>query len=600
MEKQVKNILQKTVKKLYDIDVSEIELSVPPKKKLWDFAFACFPVAKIVKTSPQDIVLSIKNAIETENFPEIKKLETAGPYLNIFIERTKQWSLVLLNKLIETKNDFSESSLQNSEKTIIVDYIWANVGKPLHIGHICTPTQWQSMINAYKKAWYNVISDSHIWDWWIIFWKLITAYKKYGDETKLKENAVDYLLELYVKITSDSENNEALEEQFREEFKKLSNGDSQSIELWKMFTAESIDAMNEILARLHVKPDFNIGESFYEGIGLPKIENYPDLSNSMHQVVDELVAKWIATKNQDNSVWVEFPEETGIPWCVLQKRNGTHGYLASDIACIKYRMQNWSPDHIRYFVDIRQKLHLEQVFYISTQAWWLQREWKADTSLSHASNGFISGKDGAFSTRKWNIIKLWNLLDEAEERAKKLILEKRQDFDIEKLTEISRMIGIWAIKYGYLKKKRTTDVVFDWDEFMTFEGNSGPYIQYAYVRASKILQDYNISGDIDFSDEWEYQNTVALEKFEILCSKIASFYKKNWVLEETIDTSMPHLIAGFSYELTKDFSDFYDKVRIASEDDINMKNAYIIAVKHYVTVIEDCFSILWIELPDEM
>ncbi len=601
MEKLVQDILKQCIYDLYETELDTLDLSIPPKKKLWDFAFACFPLAKIAKKSPQDIADEIQAYVEKKDFPAIKKLDKAWPYLNIFIKRTKQETLKYIQELQAAKTKQQESFAQeNNWNTIIVDYIWANVWKPLHIGHMCTPCQWQSIINSYKASAYNVISDSHIWDWGIIFWKLIVAYKKYWDETQLNENAVEHLLELYVKITADTESDESLWDDFREAFKKLSEWDSESVQYWKMFTSRSIEAMNIQLARLHVQPDYNIWESFYEGIWLPKIEDYPDLQDNMHEIVEELVDLWIATKNADNSVWVNFPEDTAIPSCILQKQNGTHGYLASDLACIKYRMQNWAPEKIVYSVDVRQKLHFEQAFYISKAAGWLKRPWKSETILFHAYNWFISGKEWAFSTRKGNIIPLHEVLDEAEIRAKKLILEKRQDFSEDELNTLSKIIWIWAIKYGYLKKKRTTDVVFDWEEFMTFEWNSGPYIQYAYVRASKILVDHSISSDIDFSDSSQYTNATNLEKAEQLTKKLQSYYHKEWALQESLEKNMPHLIAQYSYEITKSFNDFYDKVRITSETDENMKNAFISIVWEYKIVIEQCFSILWIELPTEM
>lgn len=597
MKEAVQSHLEKVILETYKLDIWDIQLEVPPKKKLWDFSFWGFQLSKELKKSPIDIVNELKTILEENTGQIIKSCETAGPYLNIFIQRNKSSSLSLLKK-ITLPWDLQDV---NRSETIIVDYIWANMGKPLHIWHMCTPCQGQSIINALKTAGYNVISDSHICDWWIILGKLIVAYNTYGDVKKLEENAVDHLLEIYVKITWDAESNGNLDEQFRNEFKKLSQWEPKSVSLWKNFTQHSIEAMNEQLARLMVKPDFNIWESFYEWIGLPKIEDYPDLDQNMHEIVNELINIWIATKNEDYSVWVEFPEETGIPSCILQKRNGTHGYLASDLACIKYRMLHWSPEKIIYSVDVRQKLHFEQAFNIALRAWWLKRAWKNDTQMIHAYNGFISGKDWAFSTRKWNIIRLGDLLDEAEQRAKNLILEKRIDLkETDKKTLIlARQIGVWAIKYWYLKKKRITDVVFDWDEFMTFEGNSGPYIQYAYVRASKILAD-NTIGEVDFNDMSDFSNTVALEKFENLLNKIQEFRGKNWPLQESIHLNMPHIIAQYTYDLTREFSDFYDKVRVGSERDANMKNAFLHGIKAYSKNIKDCFNILGIELPSEM
>jgi len=232
----------------------------------------------------------------------------------------------------------------------------------------------------------------------------------------------------------------------------------------------------------------------------------------MQDIVQELIQKNIATKNEDGSVGVVFPEEMKIPSCVLQKRDGTHGYLASDLATIKYRMQNWAPDKIIYSVDVRQKLHLKQAFTIADMAGWLQigRGGKQKTELFHAYNGFISLKDGAMSTRKGRIIELSRLLDEAETRAGDIIAEKRQDIGKKEKKELSKMVGIGAIKYGYLKKNRETDVVFDWDEFLTFEGNSGPYIQYACVRAKNILEKTGKSSEVSSDIELDFEEEKAL------------------------------------------------------------------------------------------
>jgi arginyl-tRNA synthetase len=196
------------------------------------------------------------------------------------------------------------------------------------------------------------------------------------------------------------------------------------------------------------------------------MEDYPDLSSSMKDVVTELIAKNIATKNEDGSVGVVFPDEMNIPSCILQKRDGTHGYLASDLASVKYRMDNWNPKKILYFVDVRQQLHLKQAFVISKMAGWINA---STTEITHAHNGFISLKDGAMSTRKGKIIKLEKLLDEAEKKAAEIIQAKRDDISGDALESLSRIIGVGAIKYGYLKKSRTSDSIFDWDEYMSFE-----------------------------------------------------------------------------------------------------------------------------------
>lgn len=582
MENILKQEILKVIKEKYNIEIDDIRLTTPPKKEMWDFAFNSGILSRELKKSPAIIAVELLSLLK--NIELIKNVTEENGFLNIS-----------LNNDIFTNNfkNIYENYLSNSDyfyvwngSKLIVDYIGANVWKTLHIWHMCTPNIGQAMINIYKKLGFEVISDSHIGDWWIIFGKLITAYKLWWDENKLKGNAVDYLLELYVKVTSEIEKDESLEQRTRDEFKLLSEWNPESVELWKEFTSYSIGAMNKILARLNVKPDYNIWESFYEWLWLPKIEGNPDLEFDMKSIVSELLFKWIATKNEDNSVWVVF-ENDKLSSCILQKREWTHGYLASDLASIKYRTTNWNPEKIVYFVDVRQKLHFEQAFEIAKNAWWL---WK--TELFHAYNWFISGKDWAFSSRKWNIIKLWDLLDEAEVRAKKIILEKRDDLSDSELSKLSKIIWIWAIKYGYLKKNRETDVIFDWDEFMTFEGNSWPYIQYAYVRAIRILENSNI---IDFSKDLKV-NFEFNEEFDLI--KLLSNYKE--FLENTASKNMPHILCKYAFDLTKSFNSFYNSVHILNETDSEKKYARLKLLNLFTIVLKEVFSLLAIDMPNKM
>ena len=587
MKKEIQKVLENIIKNLYDIDVDISSLETPPKKDMWDFAFGCFILAKELKKWPPMIAGEIAAYINENDISEFESISVAGPYLNLKID-TK---FFIEKFLVFAASDYLEV-LEKRSWNVIVDYIGANVWKPLHIGHMCTPNIWSVIINLNRKFGYDVIWDSHIGDWGIIFGKLIVAYQKYWDAKKLEENAVEHLFELYVQISTDAESDESLDDAFRDTFKSLSDWDADLVKLWKSFTSHSIDAMRNQLSRINVKPDYDIGESFYEWIGLPKMQDYPDLKWNMHEIVDELIEKWIATKNEDNSVWVIFPDETKIPSCILQKRNGTHGYLASDLACIKYRQDNWNPEKIIYAVDVRQQLHFRQCFYIAAQAGWIDAD-----KLTHAYSWFISLKDGAMSTRKWKIIKLDKLLDEAEEKAKGIILEKRDDISWEELKELSTTIGIWAIKYGYLKKTRESDVIFDWDEFMTFEWNSGPYIQYAYVRSGKILgkmQKTISPSDIDISEIGDM--SLSLEELEF----VKLFWEYDDMLSEALEKNAPHLIAWYAYNLTKKFSSFYNAVSVINEEDIQKKHLRALFVQMFRSYIEDTFDLLGIDLPDKM
>ena len=647
MEQQIADLLKEKIKENYDIALDNIRLEVPPKKELWDFAFGCFVLSRDLKKNPTQIAMELKKILNSYCHPElvpqghnnlgsiknrdsesslewhtclIEEVTTAWPYINIRVSKTIFTDI--FNSIYSDIYGFLTQ--KNNSKTIVIDYIWANVWKPLHIGHMCTPNQGQVLVNLYRKLGYTVIADSHIGDWGIIFGKLILAYKLWWDENKLKENAIDHLLELYIKITEEAEKKwDEIEQKTRDEFKLLSEWNIESVELWREFTKYSIEATQTQLDRLNIKADYNIGESFYEGLWFPKMEDYPDLKENMQVIVAELIKKEIATKNDDNSVWVIFPDEEKIPSCILQKRDWTHGYLASDLASIKYRMDNWNPEKIVYFVDVRQQLHLKQAFTIAKKAWWLlsphpnplPKGEGIATELFHASNWFISLKDWAMSTRKGRIIKLDKLLDEAEQRARKIILEKRDDIDWEELDKISKIIWIGAIKYGYLKKSRETDVVFDWDEFMSFEGNSWPYIQYAYVRAIRIMEKANltvipakagISKNTNTFDRFlpsqEWQNDKNIWKFELAeeaeLVKAISSYKE--AKEKTAKNNTPHVLCKYAYDLTKTFNSFYNNVHILNETDEDKKLIRLKLINLFSITLKDCFAVLGIDMPEKM
>ncbi len=578
MKSQIVDLLNKITN--LDKKIIEDKIEIPKNKSMGDFAFPCFLLSKEFKKSPNIIAEELKQWIKKENYNFIKEAKAVWPYLNFFLSE-EIYSELFKNIL----NENLENS-ENINKNIIIDYIWANVWKPLHIWHMCTPNLWQTIINIYRKFWYNVISDSHIWDWGIIFGKLIIAYKNWGNEEELKENAVEHLFQLYIKATSEEEKNPTWNDKFQEAFKELSHWNKEYIKLWALFTKESIKAMNNQLAKLNVQPDFNIWESFYEWLDLPKLENFPDLIWSMKDIVNELIEKWIATQNDDNSVWIIFPEEK-LPSCILQKRNGTHGYLASDLAAIKYRLHNWKPEKIIYFVDLRQSLHLKQAFEISDLAWWT---W--NTQIIHAWNWFVKLKDGAMSSRKWKIIKLQDLLNEATERAKNIIQEKRQNISEEELTKLSKIIWIWAIKYEYLRKNRELDIVFDWNQFMTFEWNSAPYIMYSYVRWLSILD----KNSIDLWCKKDKYNFTEQAEIEL----IKQLWKYKSILEETINRNYPHILANYTYELTKLFNNFYNNISVLNENDEEKKLSRLTLIKKTTDIIKDSFGLLGINIPTKM
>lgn len=595
MKNRIKKLIINLIQEKYNIELKDIKLDNPPEYKMWDYAFGVFILAKELKQNPVNIAKEL--ALLLNNSKLIESTSLAWPYINIKFNKT-----IFTKKFIKysKRNNFykkDKKRKKDKKKNIYIDYIWANVWKPMHIWHICPWSQWQVIINILKKLGYNVISDSHIWDWWIIFWKLITAYKLFWNEDEFNKNAVDHLFKIYVKITSESKKDETLDSRFRKEFKKLSEWNKDSVNLWYKFTKESILSMQHSFDRLWVKAKYNIWESFYEWLNLPKLENYPDLEYKMSDIVKELIKSKIATQNKDWSVWIIFSEESKLPSCILQKRDWTHWYLASDLAAIKYRKSNWNPKKIIYFVDIRQQLHFKQAFEIARLAWWLWK-WKNKTKCTHAYNWFIKLKDWAMSTREWRIIRLEDLLNESETRSKKIILEKRSDFSEKELNNLSKKIWIWAIKYWYLKKNRELDSIFDWDEYLTFEWNSGPYIQYAYVRALNILNKANYKNS-EIIQKLKLNKNIYFEKQEEieLAKKLLEFIK---TLKLTVKWNYPSILCQYCYDLTKLFSSFYNKVHILNEKDKWKQVLRLELIKVFKDTLREWFELLWIEMPDKM
>ncbi len=272
-----------------------------------------------------------------------------------------------------------------------------------------------------------------------------------------------HLLDIYVKITEKIDQEETIDQECRDAFRLLSEGDETSVKLWQRFTDASLTSVREVMSDFGAKPDVWIGESFYEGLPLPKLGSWPDLQpdNTMSAVVSELVGSYIATKNDDESVGVVFPKESKLPSCILQKRDGTHGYLASDLSAIKYRLRNWNPSKIIYFVDNRQALHFKQLFATAEKAWLQNKK----IELVHAANGFVSLPEGAMSTRHGRVIFLSDVVKESFDRVKSILLERGKELSDSDI----RAVALGAIIYSFMSQDRERDWIFEWDKVLAFE-----------------------------------------------------------------------------------------------------------------------------------
>lgn len=632
----INSLITSTLGSLYNSDYTP-EISVAPKPELGEYCINVFPLAKTTGKAPN--LISEEVATELAKHTDVFVSTSAtGGYVNFFLTDT------IWTSLFSTLDNASDKTLTHPE-TMVVDYIGANVGKPLHIGHICTPSIGQVICNTYRHLGYRVIGDSHFGDWGGIFGKLIYAwndlfvllpneydkelnvemhkrnihFKQWSKEEqtswkeqKLNNNWVKLLLALYARfhvspLVNTPEEAEKIREEWdlwaRLEFQYLSGigidlsnpeelkHHEENVELWKRFTSISITETEKKLDLLNVHATYNIGESFYEWLGLPRPngEDYPDLEFNMKSIVAELIEKWVATQNEDGSVGVVFSEESKIPSCILQKKDGTWLYLTSDLAAIKYRLTNgWNPTKLIYSVDVRQQLHLKQAFTIAKMAWPELTEW---VEFFHAFNWFIKLKEGAMSTRHGTVIFLDKLIEEGNERTAQILEEKWRTGEKSLSPKDIQAITVAAIKYSYLAQDREKDVTFDWDKALAFEGNSGPYIQYAYVRAKKILP-------VGFSKKVGSSGLKLSTHDKALIQSIAGFSD---AVDTTAKTYKPHHIALYAYSLAVTFNGFYVHTpKILEEENTELREFRLALVHETTQTLAKAFDLLGIEMPSEM
>lgn len=593
-------------------------LSAPPKPEHGEYCFGVFTLAKPLGKAPNIIAEEIAGRLRSDTI-HFTQVNTIGGYVN-FSSTASVWMDILSSVI------YTEMVKPGKWETIVVDYIGANAGKPLHIGHLCTPSIGQAICNIYNHLGYRVIGDSHFGDWGGIFGKIIHGWKEYAkleweeqNMIHLKQSGIDYIVGIYQWIHQQISNGilsseakkyaDEIELKSREEFKKLSLWDPENIELWKLFTEISITGIEKKLELLNVHATYNIGESFYEWLNLPRPnnENYPDLKWNMKDIVKELIEKWVATQNEDGSVGVVFPEESKLPSCILQKKDGTGLYLTSDLAAIKYRLNNgWNPSKIIYCIDVRQQLHMRQAFAIAKMAW---PEKLANVELFHAFNGFIKLREWAMSTRHGTVIFLEKLIEEGAERIEKVLEEKWRTGENKLSPADIQAITVGAIKYSYLSQDREKDVTFDWDKALSFEGNSGPYIQYACVRAAKVAGlriRHPGGGSIQISEKKDTgffvpqnDNSILLSQYDTaLIRTLAEMEQK---IQDTADKYKPHVLALYCYDLAVCFNSFYVHTpKILEETDENLKNLRLQLCKMTSEKLTLGFDLLGIKMPSEM
>ncbi|RGY65096.1 arginine--tRNA ligase [Fusobacterium ulcerans] len=567
IDREIAKIFENTIKKLYsEKETKKVEVSVATNEKFGDFQtnFAMMN-SKIIGKNPRVIAQEVLDNLEENNV--IEKLEIAGPgFINIFLK--SEYLGELLKKSRTEEYDFS---FLNREGDVIIDYSSPNIAKRMHIGHLRSTIIGDSIRRIYKYLGYHIVADNHIGDWGTQFGKLIIGYRRWLNKEAYKENPIEELERVYVEFSKLSETEPELEEEARLELKKLQDGDAENFALWKEFIKVSLDEYDKLYKRLGVHFDTYYGESFYHPI--------------MQGVVEELVEKKLAVED-DGAKVVFFPEEDNLFPCIVQKKDGAFLYSTSDIATIKFRRETYNINKLIYLTDERQQDHFKQFFRITDMLGW-------NVEKHHIWFGIMRFADGVFSTRKGNVIRLEQLLDEGKKRAYEIVQEKNPSLSEEEKDKIAEIVGVGAIKYADLSQNRQSPIIFEWDKILTFEGNTAPYLQYSYARIQSILRKAESEGkNVDYSKEIKIEDKLE----RALTDHITAF---PMAVLKASETFKPNIIADYLFELSKKFNSFYNSCPILNQEDEILYSRALIA-KITGETIKDGLSLLGIKTLDRM
>ncbi len=560
-----KKIVATRLKENIDLDLDKIEslIEIPPKSDMGDFAFPCFQLAKVMKKAPNMIAKDIADVINKDGF---EKVESLGPYINFFMDKVK-FSESIVNEILSEKDSYGSSKIGDG-KRYLVEYSSPNIAKPFHVGHLFTTAIGNALYKMLKFEGYDTVRINHLGDWGTQFGKLISAYKRWGNEEAIEKSPITELLRIYVKFHDEAEKNPSLEDEGRMYFKKLEDGDNEAVELWKRFKDLSLKEFNNIYSILGVDFDSWAGESFY--------------NDKMDIVVKELEEKNVLTDS--NGAKVVMLDEYNMPPCIVVKSDGASIYATRDLAAAMYRKKHYNFDKCIYVVGKDQILHFKQVFKTLELA---GHTWAKD--CVHIPFGLVKFADRKLSTRKGNVVLLEELLKEAVAKTLETINVKNPELKEKEI--VAKEIGIGAVLFTYLKNSREKDIVFDWDEMLSFEGETGPYVQYSYARAKSILRkSEGINGDADFS------KLTSKEEFEL--TKVLEGFNK--VILLAIDRLEPSVVTRYTIEVAKAFNKFYNAHSVLNLEDTGLKVARLKLIEATAQVIKNSLNLIGINVVEEM
>ena len=536
-------------------------LEQPKSSDLGDIAFPAFSLAKIERKAPQAIAADIAEKIDASHF---EKVVATGPYVNFFLDKS-QISDQVIKSVIEAGADYGQQE-EGQGANVTIDLSSPNIAKPFSVGHLRSTVIGDALSNIFRKMGYNTIKINHLGDWGKQFGLLMVAYKKWGSKEAVEANPIDELLKLYVRINAEIENDPALDDEGRLWFKKLEDGDPEATELWQWFRDESLVEFNRIYKLLGVEFDSLNGEAFY--------------NDKMDEAVQILEEKGLLKESKGASI-VEL-DDVNLPPAMIKKSDGATLYITRDIATAIYRARTYNFVKNIYAVGQEQSNHFCQLKAVLKK---MGFDWSDD--MIHVDFGLVTKNRQKLSTRKGNIILLEPTLQEAISRAKAQIEEKNPE--LENKEEVAHAVGVGAVKFYDLKTDRRNGYDFDLEAMVSFEGETGPYVQYAYARIQSILRKANFTPSADatysLSDPESWEIIKLLQDFSRVVKRAAENYD-------------PSLIAKYAINLAQAFNKYYAHTRILDESperDSRLALSYSTAV-----VLKEALRLLGVEAPEKM
>lgn len=546
--------------------VIENAVEIPPEEKMGDLAFPCFPLAKVLRKAPPLIAKELAEKFTDDT--ALEKVEAVGGYVNFFYNRA-EFEKTTINAINKAGDNWGASDI-GQNKTVLVEYSSPNIAKPFHIGHLFSTAVGNSLARIYKHLGYNVQSLNHLGDWGTQFGKLISAYKRWGNKEVIDKDPINELLKIYVKFHEEAEKHPELEDEARDYFKKLEDGDEETTALWKYFREVSLVEYKKTYDKLGVKFDSYNGEAFY--------------SDKMDEVVELLRDKGLLVESEGAQV-VDL-SDLNMPPCIILKSNGATIYATRDIAAALYRHRTYDFYKNIYVVGNPQALHFRQFFTVMKKAGW---DW-AD-SCEFVGFGLVRFGGKNLSTRHGDVVLLDDVLNESIDKTREII--ESNNSNVEDKDDAAKKIGIGAVLYTFLHSSRDRDIDLSWDTMLDFEGESGPYCQYGYARGRSILRK---AESIDYSNA-DLSKATSDEEYALV-KQLNAFGD---AVLDAADKNEPFYINRYVTNLTKAFNKFYNTNPIMKDDvDIETKKARLAIVDATTRVIKTALGLLGIETVESM